>query len=442
MSDQLVIWGRLWAIASLLHVYANPVALFAIRVGRWEGLSAALVVIAAVVVLIESSRGRVLFLSGAVVVDAFTDAPFLGNHWLLAALVSLAFLASAGTDSFLPTARLTLVVAYSWIAVSKLNTSFLDPAVSCGTLFASDVTAHFGMTTPKLAGSWLGSVSIWGPLITELSIPFVLTFRRTRHWGVVGALAFHWLVGLDINRHFWDFSSVLIPLFLLFLPAEYWSGLKQRWDGSMSGIRRQLLLAYVVGATLLLLLDPLSTEYKLLTYVGWQIFGLATLISAYRWVRAGQTESTTTAYRVGLVLALIPLLAFLNGLSIYTGLKSAYSWNMYGNLQVVGSSSNHLFLPGLPIDGSSETLVEILASTDEGLSRYPELGYLLPVSQLDSYLATNDVASVTYLDPSGTEVTETNPVRPDTGLREKWRVLRAVDTQDPVRCQDVWQPAR
>lgn len=442
MNDQIVIWGRLWAIATLLHVYAGPVALFAIRVGRWEGLSAALVVIAAVAVLVESSRSRVLFLSAAVVVDVYTDAPFLGNHWLLAALVSLAFLAAGGGNSFLPVARSTLVVAYSWIAISKLNTSFLDPAVSCGTLFASDVTSRFGMTTPELAASWLGPVSVWGPLLTELSIPFLLTFRRTRHWGVVGALAFHWLVGLDIGRHFWDFSAVLVPLFLLFLPKGYWTKLSEGWDASVSGIRRQLLLVYVLGVTVLLLLDPLGTEYQILVYLGWQIFGLVTLVSAYRWVRTKPTESTTHVYRVSLALALIPLLAFLNGLSIYTGVKSAYSWNMYGNLQVVGTNSNHLFLPGLPIDGSNAALIEIIESTDDGLSTYPEMGYLLPESQLDSYLATNEVASVTYLDPSGTRITETNPDRPNPGVREKWRVLRAVDTQDPVRCQDVWQPAR
>lgn len=435
-------WGRLWAIAALLHVFANPVKLFALRVGQWEGLTAAAVVIVATLVLIESTRGRLLSLAAVIVIDAFGDAPFLGNHWLLAALISLAFLVSLGTDSFMPAARLTLIVAYSWIAISKLNTSFLDPSVSCATLFASDVTSRFGMTTSELAQSWLGQVSVWGPLLTELAIPVLLSIRRTRHWAVIGALSFHWLVGLDVLRHFWDFSSVLVPLYLLFLPQEFWTELNERWDRSVSPIRRQILLVYIAGTTMLLLLNPISDAFHGLAYVGWQVFGVATLVVAYRWVRPGHSPSDNSIYRTRGVLVLIPLLALVNGLSIYLGVKSAYSWNMYGNLQIVGSESNHLFLPGVPVDGSSATLVEILDSTDDGLLRYPELGYLLPQSQLDAYLADNDVASVSYVDPSGEVVTETNPIRPDLGFTQKWRILRAVDTQDPVRCQDVWQPAR
>lgn len=442
MSPRLTMWGRLWAIAALLHIFGNPATLFVIRLRQWEGLSAALVIIASMLVLLDSSRRSVLFLSATIVADTFFDAPFLGNHWLLAALISLAFLISRGTDSFVPAARLTLVIAYSWIAVSKLNTSFLDPTVSCGTLFASDVTQRFGMTTSELAESWLGPISVWGPLLTELSIPVLLSIRRTRHRAVVGALAFHWLVGLDVARHFWDFSAVLIPLYLLFFPNEFWDKLSARWDDSVSIIRRQILLVLITGLTLLLLLNPSSAAYTGLVYVIWQVFGVLTLVAAYRWARNPQAEPITRTYATGLALALIPLLAFINGLSIYGGIKSAYSWNMYGNLQVVGEDSNHLFLPGIPIDGESANLVEIIESTDEGLSRYPALGYLLPRSQLDAYLAANDVASVTYIDASGASVTETFPDRTEAGFKPKWRTLRAVDTQEPVRCQDVWQPAR
>jgi hypothetical protein len=50
----------------------------------------------------------------------------------------------------------------------------------------------------------------------ELSVPVLLVLRRSRRWGLLLALGFHWSLALDLAQHFWDFSSVLFAGFLLF----------------------------------------------------------------------------------------------------------------------------------------------------------------------------------------------------------------------------------
>ncbi len=49
----------------------------------------------------------------------------------------------------------------------------------------------------------------------------LLVVRRTRYLGVVVALGFHFMLALDRTHQFYDFSSILLPLFVLFLPEQF-----------------------------------------------------------------------------------------------------------------------------------------------------------------------------------------------------------------------------
>ena len=70
------------------------------------------------------------------------------------------------------------------------------------------------------AGGWSHLVP-FGVAGTEMSIPILLSMRRTRYIGVVVGLVFHGLIALDQAHLFSDFSSVLVALFVLFLPAAF-----------------------------------------------------------------------------------------------------------------------------------------------------------------------------------------------------------------------------
>ena len=54
--------------------------------------------------------------------------------------------------------------------------------------------------------------------MTELSVPVLLAFTRTRRVGVLLALVFHTIISLDFDQHFYDFTAALVMLLCLFLP--------------------------------------------------------------------------------------------------------------------------------------------------------------------------------------------------------------------------------
>lgn len=84
--------------------------------------------IIATLLLLSPNRSLALGLVAVVPVTVVLEAPALGNHWLLAGFVSLAYLLTWGRwERFEPAARVILLVFYSFAAFAKLNTGFLDP---------------------------------------------------------------------------------------------------------------------------------------------------------------------------------------------------------------------------------------------------------------------------------------------------------------------------
>ena len=91
------------------------------------------------------------------------------------------------------------------------------------------------------------------------------------------------------------------------------------------------------------------------------------------------------------------LIAVLNGLTPYTEVKTAYSFNMYANLVTSKGESNHFLVRSTwPLRNGYEGPVEILESSDEGLNAYRDEGYLVAYPQLRRYLSVRPDASLTY----------------------------------------------
>lgn len=156
------VFAVMWAIAALFHVAGNPPVAWA-PVSVTVIATRLLVVAAAGAVLIPRLRALgLVFLSAAIVVSAWCEAPVLGNHWLLAAFVSSAYIAAylarrrdgAGGifATFAPVARLCFVVAYAFAAFAKLNSDFFDPAVSCAVYYQDQLVTSWGLPMLSAAG--------------------------------------------------------------------------------------------------------------------------------------------------------------------------------------------------------------------------------------------------------------------------------------------------
>ncbi len=469
------IWWRWWAFAAIAHVLGAPTA------DGWSGRGLANAVVGWVAILVvvrPDLRPARVALAIAVVASALAEAPLIGNHWWLAAVVSLAALAARPLADdegfarrFAPTARVILLVFYSFAAVAKLNTGFLDPVESCARFFANQALDFWRL--PLVPGD--GTVAPLLPypaLLIELAVPVLLVVPRTRRFGVWLAIAFHLVLTLDLRQHFYDFTLVLVPLFALFAPPSLLTAIDRSLPRLDLGRGRPWMVAVAVqvAAFHLPVFGPAESGARTVAIrVAWVLWLVLLALIARGMVKAWRAGADRPADAgddgspdagasdrphpvrlrpTSLVGAGIAVVALVNGLAPYLEVKTATGFNMYANLVTADGETNHLVIrrtAGLR-DAQGST-VEIVEADDQGLAAYAESGFALPVANLRDYLADHPDVSVSYrLDGAVVRHTPESPgplaPEPLGWFEERLVLFRAVPLADPPACQNVWLPAR
>lgn len=464
-------FARAWAVAALFHLVAEgrgaltaqpELALLSVSLG-----------LAAAWTLLNPQRA-LLPLCALVVLHAWAEAPVVGNHWVLAALVSLTVCLSRLHASLRPentdearnltvAVRLTVLPAYSFAAFAKLNTDFLNPAVSCAVLFQDRMVRSWGLPELSVAGTpalaqLLAALSAG----IEVAVALLLAFPRTRRAGLVLAFGFHWGLALDLAQHFWDFSSVLFAAFLLFLDRKQVVWLRGQGQALLAGMRRPrpalvAALAVLTGlAAGVLNILPLDLGYagtlQQMGHSAWWVYGTAllALVVVACFAPRPQRHSTPVSGRrhVPMLLLVGPGLAALNGLTPYLELKTGFGWNMYSNLRTVAGQTNHLLLPGtLDLTHAQRDLVTVLSSTDPTLQRLHDEDYGLTFSEFRNYAHRFPDSAVTYRWQGrvhhaarlGDDPVVGGPVNV---AAQKLISFRVVDLHAAQRCQPTFSPAR
>jgi hypothetical protein len=464
----LSLFAVMWALAALWHVLGNTFVGSPLTHG-------AVVLTAAFVLWRPASTGALTALAAASLVSVWDEAPVLGNHWLLVGFVDLVVLMAAGVaaarrrwgdpadlaDRLLPAARLSLLGFYAFASVAKLNSAFFDRTTSCAVYYFRESTSSLGLAGLQAGGAgWVEWPVIVATVLVELSIPVLLVVRRTRHLGVVVGLVFHGVLALDRSHQFFDFSSVLAALFVLFLPASAGEWVAERVgsvrarlalrDERLPRAVHQALAALPAGIALLVALDEVAPRRALdLGWWPWQLYALACAAATVRYLRQRRPAPEPGALRPHHVaFLLVPLLVVANGLTPYTEVKTGYGWNMYANLRTVDGDSNHFVVRRtLPLTDEQADLVRIISSDDPGLDAYGDRGYALTWTQLRSYLADHPDVRITYARGSERVALRRADDRPELVApvplwREKLLLFRAVDLGEPERCVPVFGPAR
>lgn len=459
-GDRWLVFSATWAVAVLFHLAGNS------WVAPWWGK--ALLGLSAVAVLARPrSTSLAAVLSVSVLVNVWLEAPLLSNHFLLHGMIALVVLGAvllgpsgpgAAMGRMLGPVRLLLLSFYAFAAFAKLNHDFFDPVVSCGAQFLRESAGSWGLESlVDELGPGPNRVIAAGVAGIELSVPVLLLLRRTRAAGVLVALAFHFVLAINQDHQFFDFSSVLLVLFLLFLPpgaAEsivvrlrgVMAALGERWSSGPELLRLgglAVVAVTAIGSAWSEQLDLWGVLHDAGVWL-WLAYGIASFVLVALAVRGQrQPAGPLVPPGVGPVLLAVPLLAVLNGLTPYLEAKTAASWNMYSNLAVVDGESNHLLVRrGLPLTDAHERLVEIIEADGVDLGFYIGSDWRLPEVMLEDHLAERPGAVVVGL-------VDGEEVRYDGGQggarptwRQKFQVFRAVDGEGPVGCQPSFGPAR
>jgi hypothetical protein len=446
MNTPLRWFARTFGLAVVAHLAANPAGWR----GDATGGSAALVITSALLgmlslaLMARPSRRLMAATATLVLVSLWFELPVTGNHWLLMGFISLAVLASRWSGNqwgwLSVTGRWILLAFYSFAAFAKLNAGFLDRETSCGVFYANQSLASFGL--PTFAGdSYWGTLAIAGPVLTELSVPVLLAFTRTRRAGVLLALTFHSIISLDFDQHFYDFTAVLVMLLCLFLPEATLTDLEER----VSRPSRIRSFAFVVGcaAVVASVLPPSLPTVVVLRLIVFATWVPLVLWLIFRVARAGLGPSSVPMRLRGVAAWTLVLLVLGNGLTPYLELKTGTGWNMYANLVTVAGESNHIVVPGtLHLSGVQDDLLRVVETNDKELRLYADDGYLIPERNLLDYLGRHPSVTVTVTGKGGERTLEGADGARVSVLVEKFQAFRAVDEQDPPRCQARWLPAR
>ncbi len=433
-SDRML--ARLFGVALAAHV-----------IGNWHqpdlpslvGIIELLVGLLGIALVVVPTRPIWLIAAGATVLSVIGEIPQTGNHWLLAGLASLVILLTRGAK-MLAGLRWLLVVFYAFAAFAKLNSGFFDPTASCAVFYANQSLSSWGFSELS-TDSVAATVAVWSSALIELTVVPLLMWNRTRWLGIVVGSVFHGLISLDLDQHFYDFTAVLFFLFAAFLPPSDLETVTRnsqllswaRWIGAC--------LAFALVVLSVLPTSPVTasllSDLPFLLWVPFLLWWIGFILR--------RREAVGLEWRLAPATALVVVLAFLNGLTPYVELKTAYSFNMYSNLLTAEGETNHLLIPRtFPMRDGYDGPVEIVETSDPGLDLYREREYLIAFPQYQQYLVGRSV-SVTYIREGATTTIADTQSIPGLATSGPWwwrfMPLRALDQQSPPRCQDVFLPA-
>jgi hypothetical protein len=321
------------------------------------------------------------------------------NHALFAAFVCMAIVAGAAVvavrgrrltldraewlRTFAPPVRWSLVGLYFFAVFHKLNRDWFDPAVSCGTEFYLRQRDVFSFLP---ASEWAVQGGIWGSFAVEAAIPLLLAFERSRHAGVLLGLVFHWALAANPLRAFFNFSSMLFAVFVLFLSADRVAAFADRLGRRRIHLLRGLVVVVFGVWAAAELMGPAEAlpDSRAAGRIAWYVWGsvltgLAVAVVAGRARSAGPSPALFALRHP--LLALVPVLVVLNGLSPYLGLHTTANWAMFSNLRTEGGRSNHLIVPAdWQLFDYQRELVRVVRSSDRYLQS--SSGRLIPYFEI------------------------------------------------------------
>jgi hypothetical protein len=276
--------------------------------------------------------------------------------------------------------RWLLAIMYFYGIYHKINADFLDPTVSCGTLLyqllaakAEGVLHALTGWAPDLVGWPVGQYgAIWGTFIVE-GLAMVLLFSiRYKKLGFIIGVPFHILIGWTGYAYYIDFSTIVLVLYVLFLPREATDAAEARLArlfGSATRARATCWAAALVLLVSFAIYAGIFQDWRLArtaqaTFVWlFSAYAFAFYAFAVAFVPWSATRSVPLFRFRPKILILIPVLYFLNGASPYVGLKTESTVSMFSNLHTEGGRTNHLIHGQLPISaGYQNDLVYILGT--------------------------------------------------------------------------------
>jgi len=408
-----------WAIATLFHI-AN-IQGFSANFTLFSLTTAAIILIAK-----PSSLIRLLIFISLQLYNVYGTMPNISNHWLLTAIVNLTILhtlvylvlkrktfyidKAEFLETFAPLVKIELIILYFYAVFHKLNAGFFDTEASCAVEFILYQNVYYNFLPDSKT---LLSLNIYFTLIVETLIPLLICIRKTRYVGILIGLLFHWVIAYNPINGFYDFSSFVFAIYFLFTSTNFSDKINSiytKLNNRKVKLKNQLLqfnlinlaifaLILISSIILIFIADRAFSDYfRHIIWTGYSfIFILVFVLSLA--AKGKEKEEQSKAFpAVHYSLYLVPLLAFLNGLSPYLGLKTETSYTMFSNLRTEGGVSNHYIMPAsLQIFDYQKDVVEVVSSSSPQLQRLPDDNKLVTFFRFKQLIRWNKPEKIEYI---------------------------------------------
>lgn len=352
--------------------------------------------------------------------------PYISNHQVFALFVDITVLGAgvwalltkrrgrldaAGLyTAFAPVVRLELLLLYFFVVFHKLNSGYFNWVGSCSAVMYGRVAANYPFLPEA---EWARVAAIYLTVAVEAAIPIMLMNGPLRFAGVLIAFGFHFTLAMDPGEVVFNFTAMLLALYVLFLPAPFHNALASVLaDGSRRWRqwRERVLLFVLTRAAAFVVLPLLLAGIIFRRDLHWGLtqehgrllwFGVAAVLLAYFLVAARRLRfslrGSISLRPVSPVLFVFPALLFLNGLMPYLGGNTETSFAMFSNLRTEGGVTNHLFMPSsLQVLGYQRDLVRVKQTTIADLRRTADAGWQLTYFEFRSMVRRFADDSVTY----------------------------------------------
>jgi hypothetical protein len=280
--------------------------------------------------------------------SGFILMPDIANHRLISCIIDLYLLLNffrkdLNISSLM---RTSLGILYFFAAFHKLNSYFLSPETSCANIFLSHIPYFGELALPYYISNALPILTI----ITEFLLCFFILSSKFLNFGILIGIIFHFTLALDVEKHFFDFSSTMFVM-LLFSSKEITTRLSK---AEYNRFFRTLSLLILCGGILITICSfgfsypKIFLTFYLMRPILWWIYASALI---YFLINSKIIPIFTKAnsIKMDLFTKFIALLCIINGSSIYLGLKNRSAFDMYSNLKITSTTTNHLLVRA-PID--------------------------------------------------------------------------------------------
>ncbi len=249
----------------------------------------------------------------------------------------------------IPLLRSCLIILYFFVVLHKLNYDFFKTEISCGAVLFENLVNNLRLTKVVFIEyiydnnqTLISNFSIYTSLIAELLIPILLLFRRSRNFGLVFAMLFHFVLAMEGLGAIVSFTAMMFTYLILFSSVE----MVDRVIETTQRYSRYLSIGAVIAVAMLSISYLFFTRniFNMLVGLTWVTYIITTIIFYISHIKLSSKNSIKLS-SPSLVLWIFPLLVFINGFAPYLGLKTQTSFSMFSNLITENGRTNHFFIP-------------------------------------------------------------------------------------------------